>query len=135
VGSASTRKFPTPVIVSLISGRLLCAFGELHECAEWVLGHPVWTHEFAVKALWDLMRAKVLEQHHDLDVDCGSVTQANWEAFRDDLVARLGPERELTKGDEERGADPLTTARNILGPDKPIIAIVAESSSEQGRTP
>jgi hypothetical protein len=119
-----TKSFTVPVLVSLVSGKMLTtSFSALHECAEFVMGHPVWTHEFASKPLWELMRSKVLEQHPDLDVDCESVTKENWLAFTNELIGRLGHEREIVKGEEERAADPITSLRAIVGDDKPIIVV------------
>lgn len=100
----------------------------MHEAAEFLMGHPVWTHEFASEPLWDLMKAKLLEQHPDIPTDTPEgVDETNWEAYRDRLVAELGESRELVKGSEERPADPITTARQMLGPDKPIVAVGPES--------
>jgi hypothetical protein len=118
------KAFSVPAIVSLTTGRLLCDFSAMHEIAEWVMGHPIWTHEFASEAMWGLMKMKVREQHPDLPDEAPEwVERDTWEKWRDQLVAQFGATRELTKGDEERDADPITTARNIIGPDKPIIAI------------
>jgi hypothetical protein len=119
-----TKAFTTPVLVSLVSGKMLTtSFGALHECAEWVLGHPVWTHEFASKPFWERMKAALLAQHPDLDVDCESVNKENWAAFMSALIERLGESREVVKGTAERTANPLTTLREAVGPDKPIIAV------------
>lgn len=43
-----TRDFPTAVIASLSSGVLLCEFTDMHEAAEYLMGHPIWTHQFGV---------------------------------------------------------------------------------------
>lgn len=120
-----TKAFSTASLASLTTGRLFCNFSDMHQAAEYLMGHPIWTHEFAVKAMWDLMKAKLLEQHPALptEADCD---ETNWEAWRDQLVAKLGPTLTITKGEEVRGADPITTARNIIGKDKPIIAVATE---------
>lgn len=55
-----TREFPTAVIASLTTGVLLCEFSKMHEAAEYVMGHPIWTHHFADEALNRAMRHKIM---------------------------------------------------------------------------
>lgn len=118
-----TKAFSTAALASITTGRLFCAFSDMHEAIEYLMGHPVWTHELASEALFKLMSAKLREQHPGLPTEADDCDGTNWEAWRDQLVAKLGPTLTITKGQEVRAADPITTARNILGPDKPIIAI------------
>jgi hypothetical protein len=119
-----TKAFSTASLASISSGVLLCNFSDVHGAAEHLMGHPIWTHEFASKPLWELMKAKLLEQHPSLPTEPPEGTdETNWQAWRDQLIAKLGAELTITKGEEERAADPITTARAMLGPDKPIIAI------------
>lgn len=42
-----TRDFPSAVIASISTGVLLCKFNEMHQAAEYLMGHPIWTHHFA----------------------------------------------------------------------------------------
>lgn len=58
-----TKSFKTTAVIGLTSGILYGDFGELHELAEWVAGHPIWTHEFADQKLHDRLREKVFGQH------------------------------------------------------------------------
>lgn len=59
----STRDFPTAVIASLSSGVMLCEkFSDMHEAAEFLMGHPIWTHHFADKTLTGEMKRMILEQ-------------------------------------------------------------------------
>lgn len=45
---AGERKaFPLHAVLTLATGRVWGDFGEAHEAAEWLMGRPVWTHEFA----------------------------------------------------------------------------------------
>lgn len=116
-----TKTFSTAAVVSLTSGLLLCKFGEMHELAEYVMGHPIWTHEFASKPLWELMKSKLLEQHPDLPVEADE--SQPWQDYLAAACAKFGETLTITKGEEVRAADPMTTARAMLGPDKPIIGI------------
>ena len=59
---SQTRDFPTAVIASLSTGVLLCKFEEMHEAAEFLMGHPIWTHHFADANLMDEMRRTIAEQ-------------------------------------------------------------------------
>jgi hypothetical protein len=111
----SNRTFSTLALVSLTSGKLLSAFADMHEAAEHVLGHPVWTHEFASRETWDRLRATVLAQHPDLDVDCASVDHHNVATFTAALVKRMGETREVKRGSERRTASPVDTLGDVAG--------------------
>ena len=119
-----SKSFSTASLASLSSGMLLCNFGDMHEAAEYLMGHPIWSHEFASKPMWELMKSKLLEQHPGLPRDAEGVT--DWQAFLAATCAALGESLTITKGEEHRSADPITTARAMLGPDKPIIAMVTD---------
>lgn len=118
-----TKAFSTAAVVSLSSGLLLCEFGEMHEVAEYLMGHPIWTHEFASKPMWDLMKSKLLAQHPGLPVDADGADGEKWQDYLAAACATFGETLTITKGEEVRAADPITTARNIIGKDKPIIGI------------
>ena len=57
-----TRDFPTAVIASISSGVLLCKFSDMHEAAEYLMGHPIWTHQLADKTLTSEMKRVIAEQ-------------------------------------------------------------------------
>lgn len=50
------------VAYSIATGRAFAPFAEIHEAAEKLLDRPIFTHEFASTALWDLIRKKFEEQ-------------------------------------------------------------------------
>ena len=58
-----TRAFPVAAIATLCSGISLCEFGKIHEAAEFLMGHPIFTHHFASKELWRDMQRTILAQH------------------------------------------------------------------------
>ena len=68
-GKGESRTFSTAAIVSITTGTLFCSFAEMHEAAEWIMGHPIWTHHFASPQLCDEMKRTVLVQHPDLPSD------------------------------------------------------------------
>jgi hypothetical protein len=94
-----TREFPTIVIASLSSGVLLCDFSAVHECAEYVMGHPIWTHHFADKALWDDMQRTILQQCPGMPTAMEGVTKENYQERAAALVAELGETQMIRKGD------------------------------------
>ncbi len=94
-----TREFPTEVIASISSGILMCSFGDMHEAAEYLMGHPIWTHHFASKELWKAMQRAILAQCPGMPVEREDIGKDNWEAWRDTLIAYLGPNQTIRKGD------------------------------------
>jgi hypothetical protein len=95
---SETRDFPTAVIASLSSGVLLCDFGKMHEAAEYLMGHPIWTHHFANKQLWREMQQTIAAQCPGMPTDLPDVTKENWEAKRAELEAEFGATVKIRKG-------------------------------------
>ena len=95
-----TREFPTAVLLSITTGKLLCQpFSLMHEAAEFVLGSPVFTHHFASSEMNEILRQNVLKQHPDLLPNLADdVTSENWQEKTKALVGRLGETRTITKG-------------------------------------
>ena len=111
-----SKRFSTPILASITTGVLLEEpFSKMHEAAEFLMGHSIWTHEFASKDLCKQMRDKLIEQHPDLDVNADDVNADNFEAFAEKLKTDLGDTLEIIGGKEKRQADPITTAREMLG--------------------
>jgi hypothetical protein len=93
-----TKEFPTAVIASLSSGISLCSFCDMHEAAEYLMGHPIWTHHFASKGLWKDMQEAVLEQHPKMPVALGRVSKGNYLAKVAELEAAFGKHVTIRKG-------------------------------------
>lgn len=93
-----TRDFPTEVIASLSSGVLLCDFGKMQEAAEYLMGHPIWTHHFADETLTGEMKRAIAEQCPGMPPALPDTDQSNWEAKRDVLIAEFGPTVRIRKG-------------------------------------
>lgn len=96
---SDTRDFPTAVIASISTGRLLCKFSDLHEAAEYLMGHPIWTHHFASKDLWQEMQKTIVEQCPGMPTaDIEGVTPENvWEHVAR-LEAEFGKAVKIRKG-------------------------------------
>lgn len=93
-----TRDFPVAVIASISSGVLLCKFDEMHQAAEYLMGHPIWTHHFASKDLWKEMQKTILEQCPGMPTDAPNITKDNWPEFKEKLESDLGDVVRIRKG-------------------------------------
>ena len=103
-----TRDFPTAVVVSAYTGTLLCLFSDLHECVEFALGHPVWTHEMASPAHRADLRAVLAAQHPAL-------AAVNLDGVNVDTLT-------LTKGVAVRTKSPIESAAEMVGADR-VVAV------------
>lgn len=102
-----TRDFPTAVIASISSGVLLCKFGDMHEAAEYLMGHPIWTHHFASKELWRAMQSRVLEQCPGLPTKLDGVNAENYSEHLAAIEAEIGSICVIRKGSAETAMHPL----------------------------
>jgi hypothetical protein len=94
-----TRDFPVAVIASISTGVMLCKFDEMHEAAEYLMGHPVWTHHFADKDLWREMQRMILDQCPGMPTEAPGVNGDNWPAFVAKLESELGAVVKIRKGE------------------------------------
>lgn len=96
---SETRDFPTPVITSITTGVLLCSFGDMHEAAEFLMGHPIWTHHFADKRLVSEMKQTIAEQCPGIPMSAPeTINRDNWQDYVAQLVADIGPVVRIRKG-------------------------------------
>lgn len=95
---AETREFPTEVIASISTGVLLCEFGEMHKAAEYLMGHPIWTHHLIDKDLRrDMLRA-IAAQCPGMPTEIAGVTPDNFREKIAALHAELGPVQTIREG-------------------------------------
>lgn len=114
-----TREFPTAVVASLSSGITLCEFSAIHELAEFLMGHPIWTHHFADKELWQAMRSAIQAQCPGMPTELVGVTKDNYREHIAALKARHGPTQRIRKGDGSTAMSPL----DGIPPGKPVIVV------------
>ena len=97
---SETRDFPTAVIASLSTGVVLCDFSAMHEAAEYLMGHPIWTHHFASEQLNDDMRRAIAEQCPGMWTreQVKGVTRENWQEYCAKLEIDFGPTVRIRKG-------------------------------------
>lgn len=107
------RAFPALTLASITTGVSLQTGGlsPIHEAAEHILGHPVWTHEFAEKSLWTKLREAIREHHPDLPFG----KPDDWKLTRDEVLVRFPEPLTMPRGTGERTEDPLTSAERIMG--------------------
>lgn len=115
------RSFPTLVIASLSSSIMLVenGFDQMHEAAEFLMGHPIWTHHFANKNLWAEMQKTVLEQCPRMPT---SIPDGKWREEAARLERELGPTVEIRKGNGHTAMAPTDGIPNHLK-DKTFIII------------
>jgi hypothetical protein len=104
---AENKEFPAAVIASLASGISLCKFDELHEAAEYLMGHPILTHHFASKDLWQAMQKTILAQCPDMPTEITGVTPENYKAKIAEIEAKVGVTVKISKGDGKTAMHPL----------------------------
>lgn len=119
ITNAAIRDFPTAVIASLTSGTLLCKFADMHEAAEFLMGHPIWTHHFASKDLWAKMRTAVLEQCPGAPTEIEGVTPENYLEKLTAIEAEIGKVVRIRKGSGATAMHPLEG----IPEGKPVIVI------------
>lgn len=93
-----TREFSTAAIASITTGVLLCKFGDMHDAAEFVMGHPIWTHHFADTTLNDQMRKTVLAQVPAMPTKIDGVTAENYRQKLAEIEAVVGATVKLKRG-------------------------------------
>jgi len=103
------------------------SFSDIHQAAEFLMGHPIWTHEFDDKEIWNDLRARILYA-----VPALALFQPQEGAWKEDLVrvcADLGPTVTIQKGTAERLEHPLESMERIA-PRKPVIAVEIDGEPE-----
>ena len=128
------KTFPLSVVLSLTTGRMLGRhFDKMHELAEHVAGHPIWTHEFAEHSLCERLRELVFKQHpvlrEALAIVCESKDPATIDLIIRDYLEeneeKFGNSFEFEQGDGQRTESPIASMQRIA-PGKPTIAVVID---------
>lgn len=120
-----TKELASVAVASVTTGRMLCdgSIGPIHEAVEWLVGHPVWTHELSRYMPAAVQQA--LRQFPEMPVEMdASGPEATIAAIQD----KFGSVVTVQQGCEERTVSPVESLREIAG-SKPII-ILAQDSEE-----
>jgi len=92
------RDFPTAVIASLSTGTLFCEFGAMHEAAEYLMGHPIWTHHFADETLVSEMKKAIADQCPGMPTSVEGVTKDNYLQKLAEIESEIGETVKIRKG-------------------------------------
>lgn len=115
----TTTSYPSEVLASVTTGVLWCNFSAMHEAIEFLMGHPVWTHEMGSEERCETFREQALAQHPQL-----AALDSTLKPFtgRPEKVAdavktihrAVGPSLTITKGALERDKSPIETLGEVL---------------------
>jgi len=114
---SNTKDFSTASIVSISTGIALCRFNEIHEAAEYLMGHPIYTHQFASKELWKDMQRTIAEQCPGVPTTIEDVTAGNYLEKLSQIEAEIGKTIKIRKGSGLTAMLP----EDGLPPGKPVI--------------
>ena len=94
----ATKEFPSVALATLSSGTVLIEpFSKVHEVAEWIMGHPIWTHQFP--SLRHEIENAVLKQFPTMPTKLDGVTRENWREHADRIEAEFGKTVRVKRGD------------------------------------
>ncbi|MDQ1185954.1 DUF7736 domain-containing protein [Agrobacterium larrymoorei] len=116
------KEFPTLIVGSVYCGLSLThtTFSELHECVQWLCGHPVWTHEFAHPEIQKVYKSAAIAQfpllpsREDVETDIM--------AAKAKLLLTYGETVQVEHGATERQKTPMETLRD-LRPDAEVVIV------------
>lgn len=129
MSQSPAKTFPTGVVLSLTTGVLLVPpFSLMHEIAEWVIGHSVWTHEFADEAFCKRLAEAVFEQHPALRAATEFVPSdpadkprvlREIDEYLAAQIAAYGPELAIRPGGQARTEGPMQSLSRLLNEKRP----------------
>lgn len=118
------KEFSTTAALSLVTGILLekDGFDKMQELAEHLVGHPIWTHEFADKGLVHRLEELAYAQQprlRDHEEFVRPTDKADLENYLNAYIARAtawyGKTLFFTKGNSERTEHPIESAKRVMG--------------------
>jgi hypothetical protein len=118
---AETKTFPSLHVATAATGIGLVngmSFSQVHEIYEYVLGHPVWTHE--IPRYSEQVRQLLSKQFPEMPSRADA--EADWATAGDAMLVAYGPHVEVKAGTGERTESPLDTLREVAG-NKPVIVV------------
>jgi|GEM_PF-1345726 len=115
---AEEKTFDTLLVASASSGVMLTtrySFSALHELCEWVMGHPIWTHEFAERPLWVRISEAIRAQHAEMPVNDGTeLSLEEVASFAGNALELFGTTVTLKRGSSKRSESPLASAGRVM---------------------
>lgn len=108
--SSEKKQLSTLAVATITTGIVLVhGFAGVGEAFEWIMGHPVWTHE--MPRFGDRARDLVIAQYPDFPIKIPD--RSKWEDFARDLVGQYGETIEISQGTEARNIDPISSLVEI----------------------
>lgn len=125
-----TKEFKTLAVASVATGIGMMKglrFSDMQEISEFVLGHQVWTHELADKAMTARVEAAIRSQLPAMPSH--EAAGKNWSAAAADALFTYGETVLLSEGSETRAENPIASLARMTGRPEDIIAVVADGAT------
>lgn len=134
---SETKAFPTAVVLSTITGRLLCDIGGIYEFLSWMTGESVFTHQ--IPRIGREAEPVILAAHPHLREavdEAKQVSPENWQNWRDRWLLRYGPEIAVPKmtAAEHEAIDPITELQAMAPNAKVAIAVMVDPVDAEVRS-
>lgn len=91
-----TKEFPTAAVATVATGFVLCEMSKAHECAEWMLGCPIWLHQFP--SLRETFEKIVTEQFPGMPLNLENCTPDNYQEHLATIEEKFGKTLLVKKG-------------------------------------
>jgi len=128
------KSFPTLLIGSVSSGVMLTSgykYSDIQEVAEWVFGHPVWTHELGSKDLWLKMSKIIIAQFPEMPAnDYEPIGKHKAEVLTAKLLKAYGKTVDVERGSFERERSPIDTLVEVAN-GRPVVVITEDPTNGQ----
>ena len=132
-----TKAFPTAVVLSTITGRLLCDIGGIYEVLNWMTGESVYTHQ--LPRIGREAEPVILAAHPHLREaarEASLVNTENWQEWRDRWIERYGAEIAVPKmsAAEHKAIDPIIELRSMAPNAEAAVAVIIAPDSAEKRS-
>lgn len=125
---AKTKTFSTLAVATAATGIGLgkCSYSDVMEINGFVLGHPVWTHELADRAMNARAEAAIRAQLPNLP--SRELARESWMAAAIAATSEYGDTVTLTEGSGERTESPINSLARLTGRPEDIIVVAAKDA-------
>ncbi len=125
-----TKEFPTLIVLSTITGFTMTEMNsrQFDECACYLLGHPIFTHEHVNRQFSDEISEAARTQYPGLPTE--DECRADYRAAAARALADFGPTLEIARGTRIRSLSPEQTMADFCahyGKPEPIIVVVPDN--------
>lgn len=133
---SETKAFPTPAVLSTVTGVLICEIGGVYEVLNWMTGESVYTHQ--LPRISREAEPVILAAHPQLRAaidEAEQVTPENYAGWRDRWVERYGADLAVPKmtATEHKAIDPITELRQMAPTAEAAVAVIVDPASAEVR--